>query len=311
MRYIKYIIYMISDKQQSLDLTIPQTTSGYDISGEEQINKYRPIGIDFISACRYGNLESIQNIIEMNKLSLDSDICIEGAHISVKYDKDKIIKYLLEKGLDVNCYFKDSNNCLETLLTLSAKYNKINIANLLLQHTNINIDLPNITNYDPRTPLLHAINKRNPDMAKLLIDSGANINLGENFTPIMEAIFWDLPETSLLLIDRGVDLNFSNVHGNTPLIYAIDCGQIIVANHILEKGLNRGLDLVAVNKQGKSALGITLDKKYYHLAIAFIRLGVKPNSKTNIKFDGTLKEFMKLAIDINSAMNEQYKKNHK
>ena len=83
---------------------------------------------------------------------------------------------------------------------------------------------------------LHYVNS--VDMAKLLLDKGANINsvTDNNSTLLHLAIQRNEKELIRFLVARGANLNEEDVFGKTPLIYAIQTKQADVVQLLLEHG---------------------------------------------------------------------------
>lgn len=84
----------------------------------------------------------------------------------------------------------------------------------------------NINGTDSRgnSALMFAANYGQYEIAKLLLENGANPNqknFSEGFTPIFDAIKNSHYEVVKLLIEYGADLNVTDNQGNTPLLVAI------------------------------------------------------------------------------------------
>lgn len=108
------------------------------------------------------------------------------------------------------------------------------------------------------TPLTTAVEKRDIQEIKALLDSGANINEPGGdpaFTPLIFAIRYKYFDVAKLLIERGADVNFSS-----PLTYAAEAGDINMVNLLIEKGadvnLNQGMGppLTEAARHGKFAI---------------------------------------------------------
>ncbi len=75
-----------------------------------------------------------------------------------------------------------------------------------------------------KTPLRHAIWKRNIEILKMLIDAGANINAqgDQGRSPLIWAAIGGKVEIVRLLIDAGADVNVQDDYGWTPLHWATE-----------------------------------------------------------------------------------------
>mgnify|MGYP000075278075 FL=1 len=93
------------------------------------------------------------------------------------------------------------------------------------------------------TPLITACRDGNLQIAKLLIEAGADKNKRNNdFTnPLWAACFSDNIELIGYLVDAGVDINNQNVNGATCLIYAASAKKENVVNILIQKGADRSL----------------------------------------------------------------------
>ena len=108
------------------------------------------------------------------------------------------------------------------------------------------------------TALIYATHIGNEEIARLLIENGANLNLQdkEGKTALMHAIQHDyLKEIAKLLVEKGANLNLQDKEGLTVVMYAIWCGEFELAKLFIEKGAR--LDLL--DKDGKSALRWAVD----------------------------------------------------
>jgi ankyrin repeat protein len=63
-----------------------------------------------------------------------------------------------------------------------------------------------------------------PDIAEVLIENGANVNLKnkDGLTPLMESIFSNHYELAKLLLQKGADTAIRDLKGKTALDYAVE-----------------------------------------------------------------------------------------
>lgn len=88
----------------------------------------------------------------------------------------------------------------------------------------------------PYPPLFSAIRKNRPDIVRLLLDKGADINWQKRkngATPLLTAVREKQPEMVKLLIEQGANINLSY-----PLFEAIDGGQVEMVRILLQHGAN-------------------------------------------------------------------------
>lgn len=75
-----------------------------------------------------------------------------------------------------------------------------------------------------KTPLLYAAREGHADIARMLLDAGADIERADanGITPLIDAILNDHVDVARLLIDAGANINVADWYGETPLWSAVD-----------------------------------------------------------------------------------------
>ena len=98
----------------------------------------------------------------------------------------------------------------------------------------------------PTFPLHQACSGNKPDLVKLLIDYGADVNLvdAKGRSPIYYAILKGSIETINVLIEHGCCLNYKGIHDETPLVTSFRRKDPAIVRFLLEKGC----DIEARNK---------------------------------------------------------------
>jgi len=165
------------------------------------------------------------------------------------------VRFLLEqsKGIEVN----EKNIYNKTALhrACSLQYNKksLELAKLLVEF-GADINLPDQHGYTPLN--LTLILGGNIDLAWYLINQGADVNIkaNEGTTTLMGAAKSHSPELITYLLNKGFDINAQNEEGKTPLIYAL--GNDYTRNHIpvIRLLLKAGADVNIKTKTGFTAL---------------------------------------------------------
>jgi len=109
------------------------------------------------------------------------------------------------------------------------------------------------SNADNITTLNVAVVNNRPDIAKSLLENGANVNErnATGFTPLHLAIVRNNPDMVSLLIDNGAELNVQNPVGDTPLHIANRKNPVI--SKLL---LAKGADMNSTNRFGDTPLYI-------------------------------------------------------
>ena len=104
---------------------------------------------------------------------------------------------------------------------------------------------------DGWTPL-HVASRRNRiEIAKLLIDRGADVEAKvDGWTPLHLASYWNRIETAKLLLERGADVNAKDNEGATPLHLASWNNCIEIAKLLIDAGA----DVRAEDNEGRTPL---------------------------------------------------------
>ena len=160
---------------------------------------YRPPLYQFLCACKFGNLEEIQIILEELK----------------------------ENGYDINV--GDSNG--KNGLHFASQYGKESAVEFLLDHE----ANPNLFDGEKYTPLYHSSRFGYHKICKLLIDKGAEIdskNRSDNSTPLMAASEFGCLDTCKFLIDNGADIEAKSKNGMNPLILASKKGRKDIVEYL-------------------------------------------------------------------------------
>jgi ankyrin repeat protein len=190
----------------------------------------------------------------------------------VRGDKT-LVKTLLLKGADPNACISDY----EVTIGLSLRNSRIFITKHLKK----------------ACALMISVHKGFQEIAKLLIESGANVNKIHymNWTPIicaavfnrikilkkilsnggivdlsdMTSLMWAARlgnyKAVLMLIDNGANVNAVNIMGATPLMFAIMSGDIRTVSYLIKKGARTNIK----TKSGKSPLWLARHLNNHYL----------------------------------------------
>ena len=111
-----------------------------------------------------------------------------------------------------------------------------------------------------------AIFFRHPELARDLIERGANVNAAarnaQKVMPVHAAVAVSDRETMCLLLDRGADINACQQMGYTALHEAAGIGDEAMVDLLLE----RGADPAAKDDEGKTPADIAAEKDHVALA---------------------------------------------
>lgn len=178
--------------------------------------------------------------------------------------------YLSKKNIAIN---EDS------LVNAAFNHNKNQIKLLLKAGVNVNG-----RNNEGNTALNTAIEYRYKDIADLLVQHEANINLPDekDYTPLMKAVY-DI-DLVKFLVKKGADINYKTNDGVTPLFSAVDSGNIETVDYFLSIKANVNDRL----HDGTTALMRSMwripDKNKSEIVKKLLQHGVDVNNYNN---DGT------------------------
>jgi ankyrin repeat protein len=126
------------------------------------------------------------------------------------------------------------------------------------------------------TPLLWALFSAHDPMAEYLIAHGANVNAAdkEGNTGLFFTANSCSGKMMKFLADHKANVNIKNLYGDTLLHYlASSCSSYDMAV-IMEYLLEKGCDLNAVNKRGKTVYAVAIEYKNMGMVAALRRKGV-------------------------------------
>ena len=155
----------------------------------------------------------------------------------------EIAKWLIMNGVNPNpkpCF--DDKNCTcgpswRTPLHTAAMHGGIELAKILVSN-NAKV---NIYDNDGLTPLHYSIRSKNKELAGYLIKSGAFLSTKETTlgnTELHMACMLGCPDIAKLLIGKGSDVNILNDEGKTALELAYNYGHKDIAYQLLANGAN-------------------------------------------------------------------------
>lgn len=199
------------------------------------------------------NLNS-DNFISLGDEPIETSVNCTERLIDAVYLNDSIrIRKILSDGCDVNqkittghnYYAKDSTY--NTALNQSANYE---ITKLLLESgANPNIEL------GTRSPLEFSIFQNMNDIAKLLIDNGADVNHFNKYTefqnPLIAAISAGNIEALKLLIGNGAKFKPYEKNVHEPLHKAIRHQKLEVAKFLIGNGVSTRTKITPTNLEGE------------------------------------------------------------
>ncbi|MEI0485900.1 ankyrin repeat domain-containing protein [Brachyspira intermedia] len=157
---------------------------------------------------------------------------------------------------------------------------------------------------DEKEFVSYIANGNKEEVLDFLNNKKANINLNimDGITPLMLSIIYKQDEIAKLLIEKGADLNKKEKEsGATPLILSIIYGQYEIAELLIEKGANVNIK----DNSGFTALIHAIQREKTDLLKMLIEKKSDVNTKVSFKTDGLyLKDFTSLTFNVDKEVAE-------
>ena len=215
---------------------------------------------EFFSAITQGNTAKVKELLKADAtLAQAKDQNGLSAILkAVYYRKKEVVAVLLETGIELNIFeaaatgqtervrtlLKDNATIANTFspdgfmpLGLAVFFGHRQVVELLLA-AGAEVNLPSREAMKV-TPLQSAAAAREVDIARLLIEHGANVNVKQaeaGFTPLHEAAANGDLDFAALLVNNGADINAKTSDGKTPLGFAEERNQKEMADFLRKHG---------------------------------------------------------------------------
>jgi ankyrin repeat protein len=206
---------------------------------------------------RDGNLRAIKRMTIVPGDTLNSAL-----RQAVIYGHIHIVKYLVQKGADVN-YALDMNSVSD----LAMMNGYVDILKFLIKKGAV-VDV-NEANDDEVYPLYYSAQYGNLDMVNFLLSKGANVHeLTQGRNALMAA---RNTEIIAALLVGGADINAKDIDGDTALMIASNEGNTNMVDFLLKN--NAKLDLL--NNDKRTALMLAVLRGYLETVTVLLRGGAR------------------------------------
>jgi ankyrin repeat protein len=189
--------------------------------------------IDLKTAVTNGDLTLVRSMIEGDRslLEFKIDSIFTPLNMASYVGKTDIVKYLLEKGADINTKDREGSTPLQN----AAAKGHFDIVKLLVEKgSDVNYKDDNGV-----TPIHFGCMSGNVDLVKYLVEKGADINAVSKIgrKPAVDAVFGGNVEVLKYLESKGVNMKGLEAGaGNTPLHIATGRGNIEMLKYFISKG---------------------------------------------------------------------------
>jgi ankyrin repeat protein len=191
----------------------------------------------------------------------------------------EVVQSLIDRGADPNTECDDWNDNYQvvkwTPLHVALRKGRMEIARVLLEH---GADV-NYQDKFGKSSLHLASRHRSNDLARLLLDHGANLNALDTWgeTALHSASSYGKVEVVTLLLEYGANVDARSNPGRAPLHCAADAGHLEVVQVLLD----HDADVNAHSRSRWTALHEAAFNGHLQVVNALMKRGADPNARTD------------------------------
>jgi len=199
------------------------------------------------AAIRSGNVEAVKVLLDRGAtVDFKDSVRQSSLMLAVREDRPEIVRLLISRGADVNAVTRVGNTPGFVLPNSVAGFGHgIGIIRGGLPDRGSRYLTPG-----GMTPLLYAARDGRTESARLLLQSGANLEVTDpnGITPLLMAITNNHMPTARFFIDQGAKINIVDWYGRSPLWSAVEVRNMDVDNATFVNGVDREpvLELIKV-----------------------------------------------------------------
>ena len=192
----------------------------------------------FRHACD-GNRAQLDSLLQTTDINVRSKNESNLLHFAAYCSQEAVFHELIERGIDLQA----TNKYGDSPLMYAVLRRNLPMTQALLERK---VDV-NTMNTDSLTPLFNAVQADQKELVTLLIQAGADIDLGK---PLLhKAVLNNSLEVVKQLIGEATDIDARNEYGNTPLALALREDNMEIAEFLLKQGADK-TKVPSYHKQG-------------------------------------------------------------
>lgn len=226
----------------------------------------------------------LQNRLNLQKKEKASKIERQISNIELSYFSKGVKTFMSFKRMFILCplillviTFTNCGNSPEAarkkLAQLKIDFNQDAFADCVINSDMVAVDLflaagmnPNVTVYKDYTVLMSAAQQGNTQIARSLLNKGANINTQDGYgkTPLIYAVEGGHIDTVKELLKHNAQVNVKSKNDFTPLMYAAKNGNIEIVRALINKGADVNAKVLPSKKDFDPMTQENLDKVTPH-----------------------------------------------